>query len=186
MDFSFGKKVINYRRKNHMTIQELAQKTELSTAIISQIERGIGNPTIKVLNDLANVMGITLSELLKEDVKNSDLILRSEDRIISYMGQEKKQMMCNLLVDSPLHTSLDVSMLTLAAHCESVDGLMSHLEEESLFVVEGEVYIVFSSEEEYLLRKGDSIRIMPEQLHMLRNDSDEECICIDMKCKVNY
>ena len=186
MDFNFGQKINNYRRKNHMTIQELAQRTNLSTAIISQLERGIGNPTIKVLSDLANELGISLSELVKEDIKNCDLILRRENRIVSYYGEGKKQTMCNLLVDSPLHTALDVAMLTLEPHCESVDGFMEHLEEESLYVMEGEVYIIFSDTEEYLLRSGDSVRIMPNRLHKLRNDSDQICICIDMKCKVNY
>ena len=169
-----------------MTIQELAQRTNVSTAVISQLERGIGNPTLKVLTDLANELGISLSELVKEDIKNCDLILRRENRMVSYYGEDRKQMMCNLLVDSPLHTALDVAMLTLEPHCESVDGFTEHLEEESLYMVEGEAYIVFSDSEEYLLRSGDSVRIMPNRLHKLRNDSDQTCVCIDMKCKVSY
>ena len=43
-----------------MTIQELAQRTNVSTAIISQLERGIGN-TLKVLTDLANELGFSVA-----------------------------------------------------------------------------------------------------------------------------
>ena len=78
--------------------------------------------------------------------------------------------------------------------CEIVEGsleLKEHeaakwLDRESLYMVEGEAYIVFSDSEEYLLRSGDSVRIMPNRLHKLRNDSDQTCVCIDMKCKVSY
>ena len=41
-------------------------------------------------------------------------------------------------------------------------------------------------EEEYLLRTGDSVRIMPGRLHKLRNDYEQVAVCINMKCKVNY
>lgn len=61
MSINFGEKIINYRRKNHITIKELAKRTNLSTAIISQLERGLGNPTLKVLSDLADELGVTLS-----------------------------------------------------------------------------------------------------------------------------
>lgn len=186
MDFSFGKKILNYRRAHHITIQELAQRTNLSTAIISQLERGIGNPTFKVLSDLARELGLTLSELLQEEICNEDLILRKENRKVAYFGSQHQQTTSNLLVESPLHTSLDMLMLTIMPHSESSDGFMSHLEEESLYVVDGEVFIVFAEDEEYLLRGGDSIRILPGRQHQLRNDSDTVVVCINMKCKVNY
>lgn len=186
VSINFGEKIINYRRKNHITIKELAKRTNLSTAIISQLERGLGNPTLKVLSDLADELGVTLSELLREDIKNEALILRKEERIVSYYADGGVETMSNLLVDSPLHTSLDVQMLTLTPHRETRDGFMSHLEEESLYVLEGQVVIVFSEEEEYLLRTGDSVRIMPGRLHKLRNDYEQVAVCINMKCKVNY
>lgn len=128
-----------------MTIQELAQRTNVSTAIISQLERGIGNPTLKVLTDLANELGISLSELVKEDIKNCDLILRRENRMVSYYGEDRKQMMCNLLVDSPLHTALDVAMLTLEPHCESVDGFTEHLEEDACIWWRGRPILYFQT-----------------------------------------
>lgn len=186
MELTFGKKILNYRRTHNITIQELAQRTNLSTAIISQLERGIGNPTFKVLNDLAAELGLTLSELLQEEICNEDLILRKENRKIAYFGAQQQQISSNLLVESPLHTSPDLHMLAIMPHSESSDGFMSHLEEESLYVMEGEVFIVFSEDEEYMLRAGDSIRILPGRQHQLRNDSDATAVCINMKCKVNY
>ena len=47
----------------------MAEQTQLSTALISQLERDLANPTLSVLQILANTLGISITELLAEDIE---------------------------------------------------------------------------------------------------------------------
>ncbi|MGE4483806.1 MAG: helix-turn-helix domain-containing protein, partial [Oscillospiraceae bacterium] len=75
-----GKKLSRYRNIKGMTIKDMSLKSGLSPALISQLERGIGNPTLSVLNALASAMEISLSLLLLEDMKNESMVFRKSDR----------------------------------------------------------------------------------------------------------
>lgn len=51
-----GEKIAEYRRKNGLTLRDFAKQTNLSTALLSQLERNIGNPTLSILSTLAEAM----------------------------------------------------------------------------------------------------------------------------------
>ena len=75
-----GEKIAEYRRKNGLTLRDFAKQTNLSTALLSQLERNIGNPTLSILSTLAEAMGISVSELVEQKVENAEMILRKEQR----------------------------------------------------------------------------------------------------------
>ena len=62
----------------------MAEQTQLSTALISQLERDLANPTLSVLQILANTLGISITELLAEDIEEESLVLRASDREKSF------------------------------------------------------------------------------------------------------
>lgn len=51
-----GEKIAEYRRKNGLTLRDFAKQTNLSTALLSQLERNIGNPTLSILSTLAEAI----------------------------------------------------------------------------------------------------------------------------------
>jgi len=184
MGATFGGKIINYRRRNKLTIQDLADRTKLSTAVISQIERNIGNPTYIVIETLAAEMCITVSELLRGEVTNAELILRKEDRKLIY-NEENRQIAYTLLTDSPDHNNMDIKMTYLYPHCETDGGFNIHAEEEIVYIVKGDATIVFI-DEEFILYQGDTICILSNRKHKMRNNTDEEIIFMNIKNKSNY
>ena len=62
----FGKAVKELRLKRDMSQQQLADACGLDISYIGQIERGQRNPTLGVMQGLASVLGVKLSELLKK------------------------------------------------------------------------------------------------------------------------
>lgn len=46
---NIGRKIKTFRNRYGMTIQEMAEQSGVSSSLLSQMERGIGNPTISVL-----------------------------------------------------------------------------------------------------------------------------------------
>ena len=180
---SVGRKVTNYRRTHDITIKELADRSGLSTSLISQLERGIGNPTISALGALADVMGVALGDLFSEQIENQGLICRKADRVT--VRQEDDLVLKNVLVEDSLNTSLSVLMLELKPRARSSRSFETHLEEECLCVISGQMVMMFENEE-FVLNEGDSIRVLPNRLHMLRNDGSEVATAMNIKCKVQY
>lgn len=184
MAFHFGKKVIQYRQKNHLTIQELANRTNLSNAVISQIERGLGNPTYSVLQAIANEMGVSVSNLVQEEIKNADLVLRKEEWRILY-DYEKDFVMYGLLTANPVHNNIELVCMKLAPHHDTPGGFWIHPEEECLYVMSGEIRVEFE-EEMIFLHEGDTIRILPGRKHLLHNDGSRMACLINVKCRASY
>ncbi|PMY33103.1 XRE family transcriptional regulator [Pseudomonas sp. GW456-L14] len=54
------------RRVKNLTQEQLALMAEVDRTYVSQIERGVGNPSLLVLCKLANIFGITANQLLIE------------------------------------------------------------------------------------------------------------------------
>jgi transcriptional regulator with XRE-family HTH domain len=61
----FGNAVRELRLRKGMTQQQLADTCGLDISYIGQIERGQRNPTLGVMQGLAFVLGVKMSELLK-------------------------------------------------------------------------------------------------------------------------
>ena len=59
-EYEVIKAVLNARREKHMTQKELSEKSGVAQADISKLENGNSNPTIKMLQRLANCMDMHL------------------------------------------------------------------------------------------------------------------------------
>jgi len=183
MLWNVGKKLANYRTAHDVTIKEMALRTGLSTSLLSQLERGIGNPTISVLAALADGMGISMADLVSEHIENEDLICRRENR--DTVRKDNGLLLKSVLVENGTNTSLSVHLLELQPQHKSSKGFEAHLEEECLYVLEGQLVMVFENEE-FLLRDGDSIRVLSNRLHYVRNDGDAPAFALNIKCKIQY
>jgi len=59
-----GKTISQFRRMEKFTITQLAEKIGISSSMLSQIERGISNPSINTLRMLAETLQIPLYRFL--------------------------------------------------------------------------------------------------------------------------
>ena len=61
-----GKRVKQLRVKNGLTLEDLASRTELTKGFLSQLERDLTSPSISTLEDIVEVLGISLADFFKE------------------------------------------------------------------------------------------------------------------------
>lgn len=61
-----GAAVRSARRRLDLSIAELAQSAGVSLGLVSQLERGMGNPSLGTISKLAAALGLTISQLLEE------------------------------------------------------------------------------------------------------------------------
>jgi transcriptional regulator with XRE-family HTH domain len=59
-----GEHIRSQRRFNQLSQRELARLADLSDTYMSQLERGLHEPSIRVLRSLANSLGIKPTELI--------------------------------------------------------------------------------------------------------------------------
>lgn len=82
-----GKKFQEYRLKNHLTQNEVAELTDLEPRHISQIERGFSKGSIDTLIKLCNAYHITpdiiLYDLLNDETKNAVKIYEEDFKKLS-------------------------------------------------------------------------------------------------------
>ena len=67
-------RLVEYRKSNNMTIKEFSELSGISTALLSQLERGVGNPSLSVLNAISETMNTSLSSLFEEPVILENLV----------------------------------------------------------------------------------------------------------------
>lgn len=79
-----GLKIQELRKEKGMTQEDLAEKTGLSTRTIQRIESGEVDPRSFTLNQIAEALGVELSELTKE--KETDPNKPSEGEIRKWEG----------------------------------------------------------------------------------------------------
>lgn len=65
MDNKSGEKIKALREKAGMTQTELAEKIGVSKAIISAYEKGIRNPSYKVLTSIAEIFGVSVASFFE-------------------------------------------------------------------------------------------------------------------------
>ncbi len=61
----FGLAIRNLRLKQELTQEELAHRALLHRTYLTDIERGTRNPSIEVIEKLANGLGINLADLFR-------------------------------------------------------------------------------------------------------------------------
>lgn len=64
-NIKFGKFIKQLRSENHMTQKQLAEKLFITDKAVSKWERGLSMPDISLLESIAQIFGVTVSELLQ-------------------------------------------------------------------------------------------------------------------------
>ena len=88
-----AKNITELRVMNNMTQAELGEKLNYSDKTVSKWERAESSPDISVLVDIAEIFGVTLDELVKQD-NNRDVVVARKTaetkynrRAISYVAE---------------------------------------------------------------------------------------------------
>lgn len=81
----FGTFLSQLRREKGMTQKDLAEKLFVSDKAVSKWERGLSLPDVALLQPLADLMGVTISELLSGQRirEEAPLTAREADRLVS-------------------------------------------------------------------------------------------------------
>lgn len=167
-NINIGKKVETYRKSQGLSIRELANRADITPSMLSQIERGLANPSIQTLKILAKTLQVPTFSFLLEEVRTEELVVRSQHR--------KKMIMDDVsyeLVSPDISGKMATAIMHLLPDSSSSEKLLDHQGEEVAFVIEGKIRISLEGEE-YTLETGDSVKIPSYMKHRWINDFSEK------------
>jgi transcriptional regulator with XRE-family HTH domain len=156
-----------------MTIGELARKSNVSSGLLSQLERGMGNPSIETLSQLARTLGIPIGSFFEPVSAISDDVVHPHSR--RHLVLADRNMTYQLLVPN-LQGALSMLYIELPPRFSNVDAPFSHHGEEVVFVLSGSIEINIGDRAR-LLAPGDSIRFSSVIDHWYRT-FDERVVVI--------
>ena len=63
VDVAVGQRIRDLRRSRKLSLETIAARTDLSIGFLSQIERGLSSPSLRVLATIADVLGVGIAGL---------------------------------------------------------------------------------------------------------------------------
>jgi transcriptional regulator with XRE-family HTH domain len=189
-DDSLGARLRAERERSGLTLRELARRLEVSPSLVSQIETGKSQPSVRTLYAIVTELGISLDELFApadspldregailrpagEGAQRADRygrVQRADDRDVIDLGSGVRWERLTTWNDR------DVEFLYTIYEpggSSSPDGsLMRHNGREFGVVLAGELGVKVGFED-YVLRPGDSIAFDSSIPHRLHNDAEE-------------
>jgi transcriptional regulator with XRE-family HTH domain len=163
----------NLRRLRHergLTLDALSDRSLVSRAMISKVERGVAVPTAIVLGKLAAALEVGLSQLVGDArPRKPTLLPRAEQAVYRdpESGLERRSL-------SPLFPdrSVDFVMNMLPAGGHVVFPGHTYGTEEYLFVARGSLAVVAGGLR-YLVGQGDTLFYPAHEVHEFHNETEE-------------
>ncbi len=157
-----GAQIQRRRRQRGMTSAELARRTGLSKATMSQLETGTGNPTIDTLDAIAVALSIPLTDLLTSESAPSIVYTPATSAIEDEPTRELLRRICG-------GYSLELWRLRMPPHA-AVDGV-PHAPGtiEHLLVASGQL-TAGPTDDLRLLGTGDLLAFAGDASHAYRTD----------------
>jgi len=173
VNINIGKKIAEYRNEQRLTIKDLAAKANLTSSMLSQIERGLANPSINSLKMISSALGIQLFTLFIEESNTEDLVVRKEDRKKLSLQSNEGEFISYELLSPDLKGDIEFSMMELTPHSQTSTAPFAHEGEEVALVLEGKVDL-YLNDEKVVLDAGDSVKIPKHTAHKWINGYDDE------------
>ena len=177
-----GRKIKALRIQQQMTLEQLAQKSGLSTGVLSQVERDLSTPRVTTLQKIGKALNISLSSLFSDNglSANGGLYTETQKPDSGFVSVVRKEQRKKVLM--PWGTTMEMLCPDLRHKIEfmylvyppgtKVDEIYSHQGEECGLVLEGTFKGVVGGQE-ITLEEGDSVYYDSSLPHRWENIGDQ-------------
>lgn len=170
-ELKIGAKIRQYRTASKMSMKELAESSDISQSMLSQIERDTANPSINTLRLIASTLGIPVFQLFIDENNINKFVVTPETRK-KLTFSENNNLSYELLTPD-LNGDIQFCRMVLPPDSLTLKESMNHVGEEVALVLKGRVNIFFN-ESKVTLEKDHSIRIPAGTKHRWENSFHEE------------
>lgn len=162
-----GNRIKQLRMKNGLTLEELADRCELSKGFLSQLERNISSPSISTLEDIIEVLGVNMAGFFKEET-NEPSVFTNDD----FYVKENEDSLITWLVPNAQKNEMEPILYELEPGSETF-VVQPYEGEEFGYVLRGKITLVNTSKDEKIdIRKGETFYLKGNDEHYFINDSE--------------
>jgi transcriptional regulator with XRE-family HTH domain len=184
VDVTVGRRIRDLRRVRQFSLETIAARTDLSIGFLSQIERGLSSPSLRVLATLADVLGVGIAALFGASPGGEG----AADQVVT-RGQQRPELKLwrtgvskQLLSPASADNRLNLFLVHLAPGGSTGDELYTHDGEEAGLVLDGEMLLTVDSET-WALKTGDSFRFASRRPHRFSNPAqDAKAVVLWVNC----
>ncbi|MBR1395441.1 MAG: helix-turn-helix transcriptional regulator [Prevotella sp.] len=158
-----GSKIRSIRESKNLSLEEIAERSGLSLEQISSIESDENLPSLGPLIKIARALGVRLGTFLDDSDALGPVVCRAADRerdnSISFSNgatDARKHMEYHPLAQQKAGRHMEPFVIDINPEESPEFQLSAHEGEEFIYVMQGEVEIVYGKET-YTLKEGDSI-----------------------------
>lgn len=174
MEKDLGERVKAYRRRAGMTLQELADKTDLSPSFLSKLESGKVGVSVANLDKISSSMGIYVSHLVDGDGNPEiPMVTKNERRpVVTLEGGTLYEAL------GPMSADFTIVGNRVTAQPDQTSGDdTEHLGDEMRYILEGR-FRFWVGDDSYDLEAGDVLSHPSTIPHRWKNIGDEEGVFI--------
>lgn len=160
-----GAKIKRLRLSNQLTLEELANRSELTKGFLSQLERDLTSPSIATLENILEALGTNLKDFFSED--EDEQIVFSKDDFFENTQDDYK---ISYIIPNAQKNEMEPILIELKEDKKSME-IDPHDGEEFGYVIQGKVILV-NGEEEYDVKKGETFYLKGNLPHYIINKND--------------
>jgi len=172
-------KIRQIRKNKGLTLSQLGEVTGLSKALLSRIENNKTSPPIATLSKISQGLGVPIGVFFEEEEKDKKgyvVTRRNKRKQIVSRGTRIGFTYHSLTSVKPKHV-MEPFVIRYPVIKKEPKVLFDHSGEELLFVLKGEMELVYGKEK-IRLKTGDTIHFDPSKPHRGQNIGKKEAECL--------
>ena len=174
---SIGYQIKELRRRQHLTLEQLAAKISCSPSYLSRMERGASVPTLDRIGALCEALNCSVTELFGE-LATGGRFISAKDRqvVVSKDGKTKLELLTDCLNANP---RMEVAIASLKPGAEP-EGTVISSGETVILVLAGQVEVELV-DEKYTLKTGESLHYentLPHRYYNPAGTTAQAIVCV--------
>jgi transcriptional regulator with XRE-family HTH domain len=180
--FQLGANIRKVRKEKRISLEQMAAGTDLSISFLSQLECGKANISVENLKKITDFLDISMVRLFEiEERQRLGAVTRKGEGMV--LKVEGSTAYCESLIRKS-GPNLQAT-LYINPPGEGRKAPMSHIGEELVYVIRGEL-TYYLNDQEYHLREGDLMYYRSESLHSWYNPGKWENVIFVVNTPPNW
>ncbi len=173
-----AQRIREIRKKRMLTLEQLADRTQLTQSVLSKVENCRVTPSLAALSRIAEALGVTLSELVAGMDDERPMIVVRGDENFPCTGGPKGKLECRSLAPTRHQKRFEPVLLEVLSGAKG-GTLPPRNGEFFLYVVDGAVRVK-SGDENCELAAGDAVYLTTSENPRVlsANGAPAKCLCV--------
>lgn len=175
-----GEKIKRLRNANSLTLQELADRCELTKGYISQLERDLTSPSIATLTNILECLGTDLGAFFNEAI-DGKIVFKEADIFVKEVDDNYT---INWIIPNAQKNKMEPILVELDSYGKTkLDG--PHEGEEFGYVLSGSIMLYYGNHA-FKVKKGESFYFKTSKDHYIENTSKNTARVIWVSTPPNF